>query len=42
MTDAQLRDKILKQLKARGLDGDVTVEGNRIEVRAKREMEVDQ
>ena len=36
MTDAQLRDKILKQLKARGLDGDVTVEGNSIEVRAKR------
>ena len=42
MTDAQLRDKILKQLKARGLDGDVVVDGNRIEVRAKREMEVDQ
>ncbi|MGZ3442331.1 MAG: hypothetical protein ACXVDD_22580, partial [Polyangia bacterium] len=39
MTDAQLRDKILKQLQARGLDGDVTVEGGRIEVRAKKEIE---
>ena len=42
MTDAQLRDKILKQLQARGLDGDVTVDGNRIEVRAKKSMEVDE
>lgn len=42
MTDAQLRDKILNQLKARGLDGDVTVEGSKIEVRAKKTMEVDE
>jgi hypothetical protein len=42
MTDAQLRDKILNQLKARGLDGDVVVDGNRIEIRAKRTMEVDE
>jgi hypothetical protein len=42
MTDAQLRDKILKQLQARGLDGDVVVDGNRIEVRAKRSMEVEE
>jgi hypothetical protein len=39
MTDAQLRDKILNQLKARGLDGDVTVEGGKIEIRAKKEIE---
>jgi len=42
MTDAQLRDKILNQLKARGLDGDVVVDGGRIEIRAKRSMEVDE
>jgi len=40
MTDAELRDKILKQLKARGLDGDVVVDGDRIEIRAKKSMEV--
>jgi hypothetical protein len=34
MTDAQLRDKILRQLRARGLDADVVVEGGRIEVSA--------
>jgi hypothetical protein len=39
MTDAQLRDKIVKQLQARGLDGDVTVEGGKIEIRAKKEIE---
>ena len=39
MTDAQLRDKILQQLKARGLDGDVVVDGNRVEIRAKREID---
>jgi hypothetical protein len=37
MTDAQLRDKILQQLKARGLDGDVVVKGNQIEIRARGE-----
>ncbi|HEY1585125.1 MAG TPA: hypothetical protein VGH63_05505 [Polyangia bacterium] len=42
MTDAQLRDKILKQLQARGLDGEVTVDGDRIEIRAKKAMEVDE
>jgi len=42
MTDGQLRDKILNQLKARGLDGDVVVDGGRIEIRAKRSMEVDE
>jgi hypothetical protein len=36
MTDEQLRQKILAQLKARGMDADVTVQGNRIEVRAHR------
>jgi len=39
MTDAQLRDKILQQLKARGLDADVVVDGNRVEIRAKREID---
>jgi hypothetical protein len=34
MTDEQLRQKILAQLKARGMDADVTVQGNRIEIRA--------
>jgi hypothetical protein len=42
MTDAQLRDKILKQLKERGLDGDVVVDGNRIEIRASRQQTVDE
>ena len=42
MTDAQLRDKILKQLQARGLDGDVTVDGDRVEIRAKKAIEVEQ
>ncbi|HEX9102345.1 MAG TPA: hypothetical protein VF997_09085, partial [Polyangia bacterium] len=39
MTDAQLRDKILRQLAARGLDGDVVVDGDRIEIRAKRTID---
>jgi hypothetical protein len=39
MTDAQLQEKIRKQLEARGLDGDVTVEGGKIEIRAKRAVE---
>lgn len=34
MTDDQLRDKIKRQLEARGLDATVTVVGDRIEVRA--------
>ncbi len=42
MTDAQLRDKILKQLQARGLDGEVTVTGDRIEIRGKKAIEVDE
>jgi hypothetical protein len=39
MTDAQLRDKILQQLKSRGLDGDVTVDGAKIEIRAAKSVE---
>jgi hypothetical protein len=39
MTDAQLRDKILEQLKARGLDGDVVVDGDHVEIRAKRTID---
>ena len=39
MTDAQLRDKIVQQLKARGLDGDVTVDGDKIEIRASKSIE---
>ncbi|HWE30235.1 MAG TPA: hypothetical protein VHB97_19650, partial [Polyangia bacterium] len=39
MTDAQLRDKILQQLKARGLDGDVVVDGSHIEIRASKSIE---
>jgi hypothetical protein len=34
MTDDQLRDKIVKQLQARGLDAQVKVTGDQIEVRA--------
>lgn len=37
MTDAQLREKILAQLRARGLEGDVTVEGDRIRVQVRRD-----
>jgi hypothetical protein len=40
MTDAQLRDKILKQLKARGIEGDVIVDGGRIEIRGSHRGEV--
>jgi hypothetical protein len=36
MTDDQLRDKIKRQLEARGLTADVTVVGDRIEIRAHR------
>jgi hypothetical protein len=34
MTDAQLREKILRQLRARGMDAEVTVDGDRIQIRA--------
>jgi len=34
MTDEQLRRKILDQLEARGMDADVTVEGDHIGIRA--------
>lgn len=37
MTDDQLRDKIKRQLEARGLTADVTVTGDRVEIRAHRE-----
>jgi hypothetical protein len=36
MTDEQLREKILKQFEARGMQADVTVDGDRIEIRARR------
>jgi hypothetical protein len=39
MTDAQLRDKIVQQLKARGLDPEVTVDGDKIEIRASKSIE---
>lgn len=40
MTDEQLRDKILAQLKARGLaDAEVKVEGGRVEIRAQKDVE---
>ena len=42
MTDAELRAKIMKQLQARGLDAEVTVDGNRIQIRAKKELDDDQ
>src|SRR5204863_2602362 len=35
MTDEQLRDKILRQLRARGLEAEVVVSGDRVEVRAR-------
>ena len=34
MTDEQLRDKLVKQFRARGMDAEVTVEGDHVEVRA--------
>ena len=36
MTDAQLKEKIEKQLRARGLEPNVAVNGDRIEIRAGR------
>jgi hypothetical protein len=42
MTDDQLREKILKQLKARGLDGDVKVSNGRVEIRATGKKEVEE
>jgi hypothetical protein len=40
MTDEQLRDKIVQQFKARGVDAQVKVDGKRIEIRAERREEV--
>jgi hypothetical protein len=37
MTDAQLRDKIVRQFEAKGLEAEVSVEGEQIRVRVKRE-----
>jgi hypothetical protein len=34
MTDDQLREKILAQLRARGMDGEVIVEGDQVHIRA--------
>lgn len=39
MTDDQLRDKIIRQLTARGLDPTVTVSGDHIEIRAHKHMD---
>lgn len=39
MTDDQLRDKIVRQFKARGVDAEVKVDGGRIEIRAERRQE---
>jgi hypothetical protein len=39
MTDDQLRDKIVQQFKARGVDAQVKVDGKRIEIRAERREE---
>lgn len=36
MTDAQLREKILKQFRDRGMEAEVTVEGDRVQIRATR------
>jgi hypothetical protein len=38
MTDAQLREKVERQLAARGLDAEVTVRGDEIQIRARREV----
>ena len=38
MTDDQLKDKILRQLTAKGLTGTVTVVGDHIEIRAERHL----
>jgi hypothetical protein len=34
MTDEQFRDKLVQQFRARGIDAEVTVDGERVEVRA--------
>jgi hypothetical protein len=39
MTDAELKQKILDQMKARGLEGDVTVEDGKVQVRAEKRSE---
>jgi len=36
MTDAELKAKIERQLRERGLDPEVTVDGDRIQIRARR------
>jgi hypothetical protein len=36
MTDEQLRQKILAQLRARGMDGDVIVQGDLVQIRAEK------
>lgn len=38
MTDDQLKDKILRQLAAKGLSGTVTVHGDQVEIRAHRDV----
>jgi osmotically-inducible protein OsmY len=39
MTDDELRAKILAQLKARGMDAEVVVQGDHIEIRADKRVE---
>lgn len=41
MTDAELRDKILEQLEARGLQGEVTIGEHGITIRASKELDQD-
>jgi hypothetical protein len=36
MSDEQLREKILKQIRERGFEGDVRVEGDHVQIRARR------
>jgi hypothetical protein len=41
MTDDELRDKILAQMEARGMTGDVEIDGDKIRIRAEMEQEVE-
>ena len=38
MTDEQLKAKIERQLRAHGFDGEVTIHGDEVEVRVRREI----
>jgi hypothetical protein len=39
MSDAELRDKILREMKARGLEGEVSVDNGKVRVRAEKRVE---